>query len=173
MSKGLAEKGIAVVGWNTLRYFWLGKTPERFANDLARLIGALPGGLPVFAGGYSFGAETVPVVVAASGGSLPALSGLAGLVLLGPGKYAAFEVSPLDWLRESTEPTAHPVAKAVASLEAMAVLCMDSRSGDSGCPEDSRPKYEKVELPGGHHFGGDYEEIAGRIATFVQANSAR
>jgi type IV secretory pathway VirJ component len=174
VAKGLAAKGIAVVGWNTLRYFWLEKTPDRFAKDLSRLIGALPEGLPVFAGGYSFGAETIPVVVAASAKTFPALAGLAGLVLLGPGPYAAFEVSPLDWFREGGGSTAHPVAKAVASLGPLAVLCMDSRgTSDSGCPEDPRPGYEKVELPGGHHFGGDYDDIAARIATFVQANSAR
>ncbi len=174
VAKGLAAKGVAVVGWNTLRYFWLEKTPDRFAKDLSRLIGALPEGLPVFAGGYSFGAETIPVVVAASANAFPALAGLAGLVLLGPGPYAAFEVSPLDWFREGGGRTAHPVAKAVASLGPLAVLCIDSRSsGESGCPEGERPGYLRVELTGGHHFGGEYDDLAARIAAFVQANSAR
>lgn len=171
VAKGLAGKGIAVVGWNTLRYFWLRKTPERFATDLKRLLAALPGNLPVFAGGYSFGAETVPVVVAAAAKAGTALTRIAGLALVAPGPYATFEVSPLDWIRTSEQPTDHPVAPAVTGLGAMPVLCLEPESSRaSGCPTSTRPGYLREELPGGHHFDGDFAALAARIAAFVQAN---
>ena len=171
VAERLASQGIAVVGWNALRYFWLGKTPQGFADDLARVVRALPEDAAVFAGGYSFGAETVPVVVAAA--SDPALERIAGLTLLGPGPYAAFEVSPLDWIRTSTQATAHPVGPAIERA-ARPVLCVSSDDDhDSGCPAGPLPAYTRSVVPGGHHFGSDYGELAARIAAFVSANGPR
>ena len=167
----LASSGIAVVGWNALRYFWLGKTPQGFADDLARVVRALPEDAAIFAGGYSFGAETVPVVVAAA--SDPALKRIAGLTLVGPGTYAAFEVSPLDWIRTSTQATAHPVRPAIERA-ARPVLCVSSDDdADSGCPAGPLPAYTRSVVPGGHHFGSDYAGLATRIAAFVSANGPR
>jgi len=168
VAKGLASRGIAVVGLNTLRYFWLEKPPDRFARDLARLIAALPPELPVFAGGYSFGAETVPVVTA--GAAAAGLSRIAGLVLLAPTAYATFEVSALDWIRTSTTPTDHPVARAIEA-EQRPVLCLvPDDDGVSGCPSAARPGYERATLPGGHHFGSNYDGLASRVAAFVSNN---
>jgi len=170
IAKRLASRGIAVIGWNALRYFWLAKTPQGFAADLARVIRALPRDVAVFAGGYSFGAETVPAVVAAAAD--PALVRIAGLTLLGPGSYATFEVSPLDWLRTSTEATSHAVA---ASIERAGrpVLCVSSDDPDSGCPSGPLPGYTRVAAPGGHHFGSDYDGLASRIAGFISSNERR
>jgi type IV secretory pathway VirJ component len=171
VAKRLASQGIAVVGWNALRYFWLGKTPQGFADDLARVVKALPENADVFAGGYSFGAETVPVVVAAA--TDPALKRIAGLTLVGPGAYAAFEVSPLDWIRTSSQATAHPVGTAI-SRAARPVLCVATDDDpDSGCPAGPLPAYTRSVVPGGHHFGADYGGLASRIADFVSTNAAR
>lgn len=171
VAKGLAARGIAVVGWNTLRYFWQEKTPGGFADDLSRVVRALPAGAAVFAGGYSFGAETVPVVVAAA--AKPDLARIAGLALLAPGPYATFEVSPLDWIRTSDRGSAHPVAAAIKAA-ARPVLCLtpDDDAG-SGCPSGPMPGYTRVAIAGGHHFGSDYDLLAGHIATFVAAETAR
>jgi type IV secretory pathway VirJ component len=166
----LASQGIAVVGWNALRYFWQGKTLQRFAEDLARLVRALPQEDAIFAGGYSFGAETVPVVAAARSAD-PALSRIVGLTLLGPGSFATFEVSPLDWIRESTKATAHPVQPAIERA-GRPVLCISSEGdADSGCPSGPRPGYTRAVVPGGHHFGSDYDGLASRVVAFVSANS--
>lgn len=173
VAQGLAAKGIAVIGWNTLRYFWLEKTPETFTADLQRLLAALPAGLPVFAGGYSFGAETVPVVVARASPGSP-LRGLSGLVLLAPGPYAAFEVSPLDWFRSDSPPTSHPVTKALASMPDIPAICLEpAGDDDSGCKIEPRPKFVHVAMSGGHHFDRDYDGLASRIAAFVSENSPR
>jgi type IV secretory pathway VirJ component len=167
----LASRGIAVVGWSSLRYFWLGKTPQGFAQDLARVVRALPQDVSVFAGGYSFGAETVPIVVAAAAD--PELKRMAGLTLLGPGAYAAFEVSPLDWVRTSTQATSHPVGPAIERA-ARPVLCVSSEDdADSGCPAGPFPGYTRAVVAGGHHFGSDYDDLASRIAAFVSANAVR
>jgi hypothetical protein len=168
VAKGLASRGIAVVGWNTLRYFWLAKTPNAFADDLAKVVKALPDETAVFAGGYSFGAETVPVVIADL--KDPAFSRIAGLTLLAPGPYAAFEVSPLDWIRTSTEATEHAVGPAIEHAGRPVLCLLPADDAESGCPKSALPGYTRSAVPGGHHFGADYEELASRIATFVTAN---
>jgi type IV secretory pathway VirJ component len=168
----LASRGIAVVGWNALRYFWKAKTPERFRTDLARLVASIPDDVKVFAGGYSFGAETVPVALAASA-DRGALSRLAGLVLLEPGAYATFEISPLDWLRKGDTPTDHPVAPSIARLGGLPVFCLDGPAdSDSGCNATGAKGLVHEEMPGGHHFGGAFVKVAQRIEAFTRVASA-
>lgn len=169
VAEGLHSRGIAVVGWNALRYFWEEKTPDRFRADLARVVDTLPEGIPVFAGGYSFGAEVVPAALAERSASpLPSLSRVAGLVLLAPGPYATFEVSPLDWIRSSSSPTRHPVRSAIEGETAVPVLCLEPGEGETGCPPPAASGRVRAErLPGGHHFGGDFSGLVERVASFV------
>lgn len=170
VAKRLASQGIAVVGWNALRYFWQEKTPQRFGDDLARVVRALPQDATVFAGGYSFGAETVPIVVSAVKPE-PALARIAGLTLLGPSTYATFEVSPLDWIHQRKTSTDHPVRVGIERA-ARPVLCVSSEDDpDSGCPATSLPGYTRAVVPGGHHFGSDYDGLASRVTAFVSANT--
>jgi len=171
VAKGLASRGIAVVGWNTLRYFWEEKSPSAFSADLAHVVSALPTDVTVFAGGYSFGAETVPVVVAA--GADPALTRISGLALLAPGPYATFEVSPLDWLRASTKPNEHSVAGAIERAERPVLCLAPDDDPHSGCPPPGLPGYTSATVAGGHHFGADYDALAARIASFVAAEDRR
>jgi type IV secretory pathway VirJ component len=177
VTAALRARGVAIIGWNALRYFWEPKTPGEFATDLARIIDVLPESLPLFAGGYSFGAEVMPVtVLGPERRGRPALSRLLGLVLLAPGPYASFEVSPLDWLRESESPTRHPVRAALEAAGALPVLCLEPADGaDSGCPEaggrPSGPAVTTSRLPGGHHFAGDFEALAQRIIDFLEGSS--
>lgn len=174
VAAGLSERGIAVVGWNTLRYFWSAKTPERFSKDLARVVASLPEGMRVYVGGYSFGAESVPWAVAegrARGDA--AIARIAGLVLLDPGRYATFEVSPLDWVRASSTPTSHPVAAALEQAGSLPVLCVDGSDDErSGCHGLPRAGLVHVEIPGGHHFGGEFGKLAEEIARFVGSSGA-
>ncbi len=166
----LGASRTAVVGWNALRYFWQEKTPERFLADLARLLDALPQTAPVFAGGYSFGAEVLAVSFRGGWASgLPALRRIRGLVLLAPGPYASFEVSPLDWFRRGSKPTGFCVSDAVERAP-LPVLCLEP-SGDreTGCPAGAAPHVERARVAGGHHFGGDFDGVAARMLAFMEA----
>ena len=61
----MADLGYPVVGVDTLRYFWSGKTPEKAASDLAATMAyyriAWKAKTFVLAG-YSFGADILPAV---------------------------------------------------------------------------------------------------------------
>jgi len=165
----LHRANVAVVGWNTLHYFWEARSPDEVDRDLTRIIQALSDSLPIFAGGYSFGAEVIPVSLARLKEGASPIKGISGLVLLAPGPYAAFEVSPLDWIFENTTPTHYPVAAALAREREMPILCLEPASSDkSGCPSEPQPNLSHVRLPGSHHFGGDYEVVAEKILQFLE-----
>lgn len=174
VAAALAARGVAVVGWNSLRYFWSARTPEESRADLSRLVEALPEEVTLFLGGYSFGAEVTPVLMAPDGADPPAapgpLSRIAGLVLLAPGPHASFEVSPLDWFRSQEPPIGPLVSQAIEAGHGRPVLCLEPDSGDdSGCPKKALPGLRKEVLPGGHHFAGRFDALAEKILGFLTA----
>ena len=169
VSARLHRASVAVVGWNTLRYFWEARSPEEFDADLSRVIDSLPETLPVFAGGFSFGAEVVPVSLERQGGKSSPVTRLRGMVLLAPGPYATFEVSPLDWVFENDTPTRFPVASSVRQERHLPILCLEPASGDpSGCPSKSQGNLRHIRMAGSHHFGGDYGRLSESILEFMQ-----
>ena len=165
----LATRGVSTIGLNAMKYFWDERRPEEAAADLRRLIDAARGGgAPVFAGGYSFGAEVVPVVL-----DRPerGADGVTGLVLIAPGPYASFEVHLTDWLRSKEKPTPHRVLDHLRHLADLPVLCLAPESDEeSVCPSlDGEARREVVLLPGSHHFGGDYERLGQEALRFIEA----
>jgi len=164
----LAARGVSTIGLNAMKYFWDERKPEEAAADLRRLIDAARGeGAPVFAGGYSFGAEVVPVVLDRPE---PGPGGLAGLILIAPGPYASFEVHLTDWLRGKEKPTPHRVLDHVRHLADLPVLCLaPERDEESVCPSlDGEARRRVILLPGSHHFGGDYERLGEETLRFME-----
>jgi type IV secretory pathway VirJ component len=160
----LRRDNIGVIGWSAVRYFWRAKTPEQVVSDLQRVVTVLRrAGKPILAGGYSFGAEVVPVALART---QPARRpSLAGIVSVAPARTANFEIDPLDWIRTPAD-TSYRVAAAFDAL-GLPVLCVrgaDAR--DSGCT-GTPAAVAVVTLPGSHHFNGRYEDVAAAIARFV------
>ena len=170
----LTASGVAVVGWDSLDYFWERKTRSQFLADLLRLVEAMPKGVRVFVGGYSFGAEIVAVALGRSlSQDTSALSEIAGLLLVAPGPYATYEVSPLDWLRSTEAPTKHPVRRALEADAGVPVLCLEpSDESESGCPQHAIPGVTRDVVKGGHHFGGHYERLSQRILQFLSPSPA-
>jgi type IV secretory pathway VirJ component len=168
VASNLAARGIAVVGVSSLRYFWRAKTPAQVGDLLRSLVAAL--GKPVFAGGYSFGAEVVPVALreARSSGRVA----VNGLVLVGPGPSASFEIDPLDWVRAPATNSATRVGTAVRETGLPTLCVMGADEEDSGCHSLGNAALVRVEtLPGAHHFDGRYSAVAGLIASFVESGS--
>jgi type IV secretory pathway VirJ component len=168
VSDRLADHGIGVVGLSSLDYFWHKRKPEQVAADLGRIIGVLASaGRPIFAGGYSFGAEVVPVVLP----QVPPADrrALDGLVLLAPGMSASFEVNMLDWIRTPKPDPGTLVTPAIRAA-ALPVICIDgAKEAHSGCTgAKGAPHVDVVQLPGGHHLG-EYDAVAQAIIAFVDA----
>lgn len=165
----LAGAGVAVVGLNSLAYFWTKRTPDGTTDDLARIIRAYRARWrtrAVLLVGYSRGADVVPFLAHRLP---PDLRDAVTLVaLLGPARTTDFEFHVTDWLG-GDDASALPVAPEVAQLRGLRVLCVEGADEDDGlCPTLDPAQVHRMTLPGGHHFGGDYGAITSRILAEAQ-----
>lgn len=165
LADGLKDRGVATIGWSSLRYFWHEKTADQINGDLNGILAALkPYGVPIYAGGYSFGAEVLPVAL--QHGPPDVRKSLAGLLLVGPGPNATFEINPLDWVRASEKSRENRVDAAVAALSPLETVCVSGAEDDETiCRELAKlGNAETVLLPGAHHFAGEYDRLVDAAA---------
>jgi len=160
----LSEKGIPVVGWNSLQYFWKKRTPEESAKDLKRILehylATWKKGNAILIG-YSFGADVLPFMVS----RLPAelQQKVQVIALLGLDKEADFEFHVTDWINVSSD-TASPTQPEIEKIKGPHVLCFyGENETDSLCTTLDPKVAIRIPISGGHHFGGDYQGIALRI----------
>ncbi|WP_129447743.1 virulence factor family protein [Methylibium sp. Pch-M] len=166
IAAALAKQGVPVAGFDSLRYFWSARTPEGLAADLDRLIryyAARWQRSEVLLIGYSQGADVLPFAI----NRLPARTraSVQLTALLGLGQKAAFEFHVTHWIGASGD---RPIAPEAQKLSAAGTLCIHgSDERDSLCPQLAPKHVRALALPGGHHFGGDYDALAGRILEAV------
>jgi type IV secretory pathway VirJ component len=167
VSAALAAQGVPVVGLNTLKYFWHARDPQAAANDLGRIIASYAAhwnAREVLLVGYSFGADVLPFLY----NRLPVAqrAQVRTISLLGLSENASFEFHLSDWI-PGRDGGAHPTVPEIGAMNGAAVLCLyGSDEKDSPCPTLKQPGVKPEALPGGHHLGGDYAGIAGRILDY-------
>ncbi len=173
VSKALSAKGIPVVGWNSLQYFWTARKPDAATRDLERIVRhylAAWNKQDVLLIGYSFGADVLPFFA----NRLPAdlLERVRLVALLGPSPTADFEFHVSDWLGGGSK--GQPVLPEVKKLAGHPpVLCLyGSQEKDSLCPQIPAAVGKAQVLPGAHHFGGDYDALAALILKEAQGGGA-
>lgn len=162
----LAKAGVPTVGWSSLQYYWTARTPEAAAADLGRILDYYLAAWKsdrVLLIGYSFGADVLPFLVARLPERLRARVDL--VTLIAPSTTAQFEFHVSEWLGSTdrdTLPTAPEVER--IRLLGLAVLCIQGKDENDGlCSKLPADLAEIAILGGGHHFGGEYAEIARRI----------
>jgi type IV secretory pathway VirJ component len=165
LAEVMADDGIAVVGLNSLQYFWKKKDPEVAASDLQRILRhylAAWGKARVLLVGYSRGAEVLPFMTDRLPAELRAKVVL--LALLGPTPTVEFEFHVGDWLGGGGARDQLPVRPEVDRLAGTPILCFyGEEERDSLCPSLPASLATAVPLQGAHHFGGDYAGIARTI----------
>jgi type IV secretory pathway VirJ component len=161
----LASQGIAVVGLNSLQYFWTRRTPEGAAQDLERILRYYLAAWKkdkVLLIGYSLGADVLPFM--ANRLSQQTLSRVQLVALLGPGHQVDFEFHLTNWLWDSPTKTARPVLPEVEKLRGTKTLCFYGDEEKDTLCKDLDPSLATVRrLKGGHHFDGDYQAMAATI----------
>jgi type IV secretory pathway VirJ component len=161
----LAQGDIGVVGLDSLRYFWSAKTPEQVARDLDRIVQHYQAAWQVhdvLLIGYSFGADVLPA--AYNRMDLATRAAVVQISLLGLSPSASFEFHVGGWLG-LTGPDTQPTAPEAAKLDAAKVQCVyGEEEDDSLCRDPVLEHAELIETKGGHHFDGDYQALARRIA---------
>jgi type IV secretory pathway VirJ component len=164
----LAADGVPTVGLNSLKYFWTTRTPAQTTTDVARVLRhylAAWGKERVLLVGYSFGADVLPFVV----NRLPAdlRARVASVNLLGIDSNASFEISIADWVGSAEG--GPPTRPEVGALGNMPVLCIYGEGEtDSICPTLPAGGAARAQIGKGHHFSGEYAELAERILAFAR-----
>jgi type IV secretory pathway VirJ component len=166
----LAAQGVAVVGLDSLRYFWARRSPEAATVDLGRIVRHYLASWKrerLLLVGYSRGADVLPFMAR----RLPAelREHVALVALLGPAHRVDFEFHLSDWLgggEGSGLPTL-PEVQAVVAQGAKVMCVYGEGETDTICP-DLPQGPTVVRLSGGHHFGSRYDEIAARILEAVR-----
>ncbi len=163
VAAALAEKGIDVVGVDSLRYFWSPRTPQGLANDLDRVVrfyAAHWHKTGVVLIGYSQGADVLPFAI----NRLPPASRqlVTYSVMMGLGTNASFEFHVGNWL--GGEKGAIPIQPEAAKLQPNKTLCIyGADEKDSLCPRLAPASVEAHVMTGGHHFDGAYGDLAALI----------
>lgn len=166
LSRELQLRGMPVVGWSSLHYYWHAKTPDQAAQDLSRLLESYQARwhrqtwLLV---GFSFGAEIVPFVIH----RLPAeqQASLVGAVMLSPSTASDFEIHVSD-IVSSSKSSRYLTQPEVTAISKVPMLCMQGRDDDDDdrlCPLLAQPNVSTITLDGGHHFVDDYPLLANQI----------
>ncbi|HSX60201.1 MAG TPA: AcvB/VirJ family lysyl-phosphatidylglycerol hydrolase [Tahibacter sp.] len=160
VADALAADGVRVIGFSTLKFFWKQRTPDEAAAAVARVVGHYAARNPDarFAlVGYSFGASLVPVVF----NRLPeAARGMIDLqFMISPDDEAVFEIKVGDWFGGAQHDGALPIAPELAKATTPAVCLHGADEDDSPCPKLAGDKVTSLDLPGGHHYDGDYAAI--------------
>lgn len=170
MSAMLSDSGVAVVGWNSLTYFWKARTPEQLASDMSQV-------LTVYSNrwrteryvliGYSFGADVLPFAVNRLPDSLREKVEM--LVLLGPGHYAEFEFHLSGWLGLSKGSQKYSTIPELEKLANIRTICSyGSEETDQICTELPPANTVVLKREGGHRVKEAYSEIIGSIMSALR-----
>ena len=156
----LADRGVPTAGVDSLRYFWIARTPIGLAQDLDRIVRYYTFHWKkknVLLVGYSQGADVLPFAV---NRLPPATRALVRLTtLIGISESAAFEFHVANWIGADSDGL--PVLPEINKMSAADTLCVyGDDDSDSICPKVSPQHARIIKLPGGHHFGGNYVPLA-------------
>lgn len=175
VTHALGEQGVPVVALDARRYLSSPKTPERTAADVARMLRWYLRAWhcdSILLLGYSRGADLVPFIA----NRLPRdLASRVRLVaMLAPSTSASFEFHWIDLIKDVQRPTDVPILPEVERLAGTPMLCVyGSEEERSLCPTLPPSLARIVSRPGGHHFGGDRDELARLILSAIADSASR
>jgi type IV secretory pathway VirJ component len=168
IAAALSVKGIPVVGWDSLRYYWTARTPQGVAADADKLIRYYLshfGKKRVLLIGYSQGADVLPFAVT----RLPAATkdAVSLVAILGMSEHALFEFHVSSWISDDNSgPETLPEVNRITGIPVLCIYGEDEH--DSLCPKLDANKFKVVKVKGGHHFDGNYAALADDILSAVK-----
>ena len=165
VSESLAARGIPVVGLISPSYLRTRRTPEEAANALERIMSSYEqrwnAGHVVLIG-YSRGAGLLPFMISRL--SADQRARIARVALLGLDPTIDFKFNTRALLWNAPDEREIPVAPEMAKLRGLDIACFRGETEtDSLCREVPPTLATQIIEPGGHHFSGKYETLAGQI----------
>ena len=144
----LKDEGYAVLGIDGSRYFWLEQTPERVAQDLARIMEYYRDKWRVdrvVLAGYAFGANLLPFAY----NRLPAKlqNSVSLIVFVSPNRVARFGLGRVGWLSDKRDPVGWSLEPEMRQLDAQRIQCIygKAEASDSLCTAPVMSKAEIIE----------------------------
>jgi type IV secretory pathway VirJ component len=155
----LNSKNVSVLGLNTKQYLLSEKSPDQIAFDLETLMERYDAKWKydkIVLIGYSMGAEILPFVINRMNERYT--KKIQNLILIGPWQKATFKVKLADYLYETNEgEEIYPELLKMKHMNTY-IVCDDNEYALCLKPIDGIVDHD--ELPGGHHFGGDYGTLS-------------
>ncbi|MEO8378067.1 MAG: AcvB/VirJ family lysyl-phosphatidylglycerol hydrolase [Acidobacteriota bacterium] len=162
------RQGIPVAGFLSDEYFREKRTPEELTRDIDSVIAhyaALWRKPRVILIGFSRGADAIPIVLAHM--SPASRQRVALVALLGAAHSAELQVVPF-W-KQSTVPSI-ALAPLIHQVKGVPILCVHGEDEEESlCDVIAQGDAVELRIPGGHHFGGRYTEIARSILAALPA----
>ena len=158
LASRLADEHVTTIGLNSLAYFVSHRTPAAAAADIARMASTVAPQRPIMLLGYSYGADVVATIYNELD---PALRARIQLVsLMGLTRDVNYGIGFWQVAAETRR-----TAPAVRQISGPAIQCFagDEEGHKSACHSLDPRQIEIIGLPGGHHFGGDYEALAQHV----------
>ena len=156
----LKARGVPVAGLDSLRYFWTERTPSGVARDVERMIQHYASHWDkskVILIGYSQGANVMPFVLNRL--TPAARARVSASVLMGLGERADVEFHLSNWVASSDDGL--PIPPEIAKLSGGNPVCIyGEKDEESACPSLDPKKVHIIKLPGGHHFDGNFDNLA-------------
>lgn len=164
VADALTSDGVRVIGFSTLKFFWHKQTPDAAAQAIARVIahyGKDDSTTRFVLIGYSFGASLVPVVI----NRLPEQlrQRVERGVMISPDDAAVFEIHVGDWFGGAQHDDTLPIGAEIAASSVPLVCVHGADENDSFCLKPQPAQVHVVDLPGGHHYNGDYAALGALI----------
>lgn len=154
----LQDEHVSTIGLNSLAYFVAHRTPTTIAADIERMASTVDPQRPIMLLGYSYGADVVATIY---NDLDPALrSRIQFVSMMGLTRYVNYGIGFWQVAAETRK-----TAPAVARISGPAIQCFagDEEGRLSACHALDPRQVEIIEMPGGHHFGGDYEALAQHV----------
>ncbi len=156
-----SRAGVPTVALRSNAYFWHAPSAESAARDLAQLIQeslAREHRKKVLLIGYSRGAVVLPFLLTRI--TTATRERIALAVMIGLTRKANLDIKPGDYLLGLGVTDKLDVPAELAHCTGVPLLCIyGSEEADSPAPELRAP-IQVLELSGGHHFGGNYRNLA-------------
>lgn len=167
----VAQSGMSVIGLNSRKYFWTARTPDGTTRDVERVLRhylQIWHKTEIALAGYSFGADVMPVIVNRLPPDLKAR--ITNISLIALGRDATWEVHALDWV-PGMAAVGDPIDAELKNLPGVPLQCLYGAGEDSLCTSLVAGRAVVGTIGKGHHFGGDYDEVANRVVEFSRDQS--
>lgn len=172
LAKQLVGEHMPVVALNALHYFWTKKTPEETAATVQSILNNYMrqwGKRKFILVGFSFGADVMPFIV----NRLPQdlLKDCAGVALFSPGRSTDFEIH-LSQMMSDRKQWKYDVVKEIEAMKPVKLVCFfGEQEHDFPVKILSRPNWQVIYLPGGHHYEDNTQNIGKILWEKIQSGS--